>query len=119
MPSLPAGWNAGDVAILPRSTKVGRSRFVWTSTRRPLGSVKDTGASTLRALVGVRTARAIHDGTTIGPFGIRFEKSSVAEALLFWELPRGGLSLGVRWPTTVGRLKYVRAAAIRSASVKA
>jgi hypothetical protein len=63
------------------------------------------GCRTLRAVVGVRTALAIHAGWTIGPFGTRLEKSSLAAALLFSELPCGGLSFGVRCPTTVGRLR--------------
>ena len=37
---------------------------------------------------------------------MRLEKSSLASDVLFCELPFGGLSLGVRWPTTVGRLRY-------------
>ncbi len=74
-------------------------------TRRPLDNRNATGESALRAELGVRTALAIHAGWTIGPFGTRFEKSSLACALLFWELPRGGLSLGVRCPTTVGLLR--------------
>src|SRR6185437_2899912 len=104
MPSCPGGWKAGDDAMLPRKTNVGRSVFCCTITRKPLGSANVTGDSALRALVGVRTALAIHAGSTIGPVGTRLEKSSEAAASLLLELPLGGVSLGVRWPTTFGRL---------------
>src|SRR5690349_18880339 len=111
MPSCPAGSNAGDEAIFPRKTNVGRSVLRCTITRTPLESVNSTGASTLCAVVGVLSDLEIQLGMTMGPLGIRFEKSSLAAASLFCELPRGGVSLGLRCPTTVGRLKYVRAAA--------
>src|SRR5579871_6712741 len=100
--------------MLPRKTNVGRSVFCCTITRTPLASVNVVGDSVLRAVVGVRTDLEIQAGSTIGPLGMRFEKSSVAAASLLLELPRGGCSFGRKCPTTVGLLRYLRAAASRS-----
>src|SRR5580698_3987034 len=102
MPSCPAVSKAGDDSMRPRKTNVGWFDFCWTITRRPFASVNVTGDNELRAVVGCRMARAIHDGSTIGPFGTRLEKSSAAAESLFSELPFGGVSLGLRCPTTVG-----------------
>src|SRR5215469_13353280 len=88
-------------------------------TRTPLASVNSVGASELRAVVGVRTALATHDGSTMGPLGMRLEKSSLAAASLLLELPRGGFAFGRKCPTTVGCLRYVRAAASKSSDVRA
>src|ERR1700760_3730970 len=102
MPSRSAGSNAGDDAMRPVNTNVGWLVFCCTITRRPLGSVNVVGDSVLRAVVGCRIARDTHAGSPIGPFGTRLEKSSAAAESLFCELPFGGLSLGLRCPTTVG-----------------
>ena len=83
IPSLPAGANAGELAMLPLITTVGRSVLRCTMTCKPLESVNSTGASLLRAVVGVATDFAIQLGSTIGPLGIRLEKSSLTSALLF------------------------------------
>ncbi|MBV9263140.1 MAG: hypothetical protein JO324_02390 [Candidatus Eremiobacteraeota bacterium] len=58
--------------------------------------MKVVGIKMLRAVVGVRVARAIQLGSTMGPLGTRFEKSSVAEALLLSDVRRGGLALGLK-----------------------
>ncbi len=73
------------------------------------------GTITVRDASGL----AIHDGTTTGPLGTRLEKSSLALASLFCELPLGGASLGRRCPITLGLARYFLAVASRSAGVSA
>ena len=90
------------------STNVGRSVFCWTMTRTPLASVNSTGASVLRAVVGVRTALATHAGSTIGPFGTRLEKSSLAAALALLRIAARRAVVWTQMPDD-GRAAQIRA----------
>ena len=116
MPSFPGGSKAGDEAIVPRSTNVGRSVFCCTMTRTPLASVNVDRRE--RAARGRRRAHRFGDPR-------RLDDRSVRNA--FGEVvARGGVALlRVALRRAVVRaqmaddgraaLRYVRAAASRSA----